>query len=70
MQKFTTSVYINRSQQNVFDFLSKPLNYPQWMPLMQTAVWTSGGEPGVAKRFVGSSSAQRMDNYLSFVRMF
>jgi ribosome-associated toxin RatA of RatAB toxin-antitoxin module len=53
MRKFTVSVFINRSQQNVFDFLSKPVNYPQWMPLMQSAVWASGGEPGVGSIFRG-----------------
>jgi carbon monoxide dehydrogenase subunit G len=47
MQKFTVSVFINRSQQDVFDFLSNPANFERWMPLMQSAAWTSGGEPGV-----------------------
>ena len=47
MQKFTVSVIINRSPQDVFDFLSNPVNFQQWMPLMQSAAWTSSGEPGV-----------------------
>ena len=47
MQKFTVSVFINRSQQDVFDFLSDVANFQRWMPLMQSAAWTSSGEPGV-----------------------
>jgi uncharacterized protein YndB with AHSA1/START domain len=47
MQKFTVSVFINRSQQDVFDFLSDAANFQRWMPMMQSAAWTSSGEPGV-----------------------
>jgi len=47
MHMFTTSVFINRSPQRIFDFLSNPVNFERWMPLMQSAAWTSSGEPGV-----------------------
>jgi carbon monoxide dehydrogenase subunit G len=47
MKKFTVSVLINRSQQDVFDFLSNPVNFQRWMPIMQSAAWTSSGEPGI-----------------------
>ena len=47
MPKFTASVCINRSPQDIFDFLSKPDNFQQWMPNMQSAAWTSSGEPGI-----------------------
>jgi len=47
VQKFTVSVLIDRSQQDVFNFLSNPVNFEQWMPLMQSAAWTSSGAPGV-----------------------
>ena len=47
MQKFTVSVSINCSQQDVFDFLSNAANFQRWMPHMQSATWTSGDEPGV-----------------------
>jgi uncharacterized protein YndB with AHSA1/START domain len=47
MHKFTTSVFINRSPQRIFDFLSNPVNFERWMPMMQSAMWTSSGEPGV-----------------------
>ena len=30
MGKFTLSVFINRSQQDVFDFLSNPANLSKW----------------------------------------
>jgi uncharacterized protein YndB with AHSA1/START domain len=45
--KFAFSVFINRSQQDVFDFLSNPAIKPKWMPVLQSAAWTSSGEPGV-----------------------
>jgi len=47
MHRFTTSVFINRSPQHLFDFLSNPVNFERWMPMMQSAMWTSSGEPGV-----------------------
>jgi len=47
MHKFTASVFINRSPQRIFDFLSNPVNFERWMPVMQSAAWTSSGEPGV-----------------------
>jgi ribosome-associated toxin RatA of RatAB toxin-antitoxin module len=54
MQKFTVSVFINRPQQDVFDFLSNAANYPQWMPLLQSGEWASAGEPGVGSTFKGT----------------
>ena len=53
MQKFTVSVSINRSQQETFDFLSNVSNFEQWMPLMQSATWTSICEPGVGSKGTG-----------------
>jgi carbon monoxide dehydrogenase subunit G len=47
MGKFTASVYINRSQKDVFDFLSDPAIKNTWMPMLESAAWTSSGEPGV-----------------------
>jgi carbon monoxide dehydrogenase subunit G len=49
MGKFTVSAFINSSQQDVFDFLSNAANFQRWMPHMQSAAWTSGGEPGVGR---------------------
>ena len=39
MRKFTVSVFINNSQQDVFDFLSNVANFQRWMPIMQSAAW-------------------------------
>jgi carbon monoxide dehydrogenase subunit G len=47
MGTFTVSVFINRSQQDVFDFLSNPAIKHKWMPMLESAAWTSSGEPGV-----------------------
>ena len=47
MGTFTVSVFINRSQQDVFDFLSDPAIKHKWMPMLESAAWTSSGEPGV-----------------------
>jgi len=70
MQKFTASVLINRSQQDVFDFLSNPTNLQQWMPLMQSAAWTSSGEPGVGStgRGIMKMVGQEMELLLEVTR--
>jgi carbon monoxide dehydrogenase subunit G len=47
MGQFSVSVLINRSQQDVFDFLSDPAIKHKWMPMLESAAWTSSGEPGV-----------------------
>jgi uncharacterized protein YndB with AHSA1/START domain len=47
MGKFTVSVFINRSQQDVFDFLSNAANFHRWMPHMQSAAWASSGAPRI-----------------------
>jgi uncharacterized protein YndB with AHSA1/START domain len=47
MATFTVSVFINRSPQDVFDFLSDPAIKHKWMPMLESAAWTSSGEPGV-----------------------
>lgn len=47
MGQFSASVFINRSQPDVFDFLSDPAIKHKWMPMVESAAWTSSGEPGV-----------------------
>ena len=47
MQKFTAGVFVNRSQMDVFNFLSNPAIKHKWMPILESAAWTSSGEPGV-----------------------
>lgn len=45
MQKITVSVFINRSQQDVFDFLSDPANLSKWDSDFESAEWTSSDAP-------------------------
>jgi carbon monoxide dehydrogenase subunit G len=52
MVKFDTEVIINRSQQEIFDFVSNPANDNQWQGSNQSAEWTS-------ERPVGVGSTQR-----------
>ena len=47
MSKFTVNVFINRSHQDVFDFLSNAANFQRWMPHIQSATWTSNGVPSI-----------------------
>jgi carbon monoxide dehydrogenase subunit G len=47
MGQFSVSVFINRSQQDVFDFISDPATKHKWMPMLESAAWTSSGEPDV-----------------------
>jgi carbon monoxide dehydrogenase subunit G len=47
MSQFSVSVYINRSQQDVFDFISDPATKHKWMPMVESAAWKSSGDPGV-----------------------
>jgi uncharacterized protein YndB with AHSA1/START domain len=54
VQKFTVSVFINRSQQNVFDFLSDPANLPNWDSDFESAEWISGGVPGIGSTYRAS----------------
>jgi carbon monoxide dehydrogenase subunit G len=47
MGEFAVSTFIDRSPQDVFDFLSDPAIKHKWMPMLESAAWTSSGEPGV-----------------------
>jgi hypothetical protein len=47
MGKFTVNGFINRSQQDLFDFLSGPANIPKWDSDFEWAEWTSSGVPGI-----------------------
>jgi hypothetical protein len=40
MRKFTVSVSINRSQQDVFDFTGELANLPKWDTDFESAEWT------------------------------
>ena len=47
MYKFEKSVFIQRAQQEVFDFVSDPANEPQWQSGGGSSEWTSEGPVGV-----------------------
>ena len=47
MAMFTFTVFINRSQQEVFDLLSRPEYFHQPTALLQSAVWTCSGGLGI-----------------------
>ena len=51
MGKFTLSVFINRSQQDVFDFLSNPANLSKWNSDFESAEWTSSDVPGIGSTY-------------------
>ncbi len=51
MGKFTLSVFINRSQQDVFDFLSNPANLSKWNSNFESAEWASTGVLGVGSTY-------------------
>lgn len=47
MGEFALSVFINRSPQDVFDFLSDPANLSKWNASYKSAEWASNaaGQP-------------------------
>lgn len=45
------SIFINRPQQEVFDFVSNPTNNAQWQRNTQSAEWTSDSPPGIGSTF-------------------
>lgn len=47
MYTFEKSIFINRPQQEVFDFVTNPANATQWESTTESAEWISDGPPGV-----------------------
>lgn len=45
------SIFINRPQQEVFDFVTNPTNNAQWQKSTQSAEWTSDGPTGIGSTF-------------------
>jgi hypothetical protein len=54
MGKFALSVFINCSQQKVFDFLSDPANLSKWDSDFESAGWISGDAPGIGSIYRAS----------------
>jgi len=63
MLTWENSIFINRSQQEVWDFLSNPANEPQWQSGTESAEWTSEGLPGVGstQRGIGKILGRKID---------
>ena len=55
MYVFTKSIFINRSQQDVFDFMSNPANLKKWRSNLEFGEWTSNGMPGVGSTYKQAS---------------
>jgi len=70
MQKFTLSVFINRSQQDVFDFLSDPVNLPKWDSDFESAEWISSDAPGTGSiyRASGKRLGSQKDGWFEIVQ--
>ncbi|MBZ0298307.1 MAG: SRPBCC family protein [Anaerolineae bacterium] len=51
MGQLAISVFINRSQQDVFDFLSDPANLSKWSSAFESAEWTSNDTPGIGSTY-------------------
>jgi len=70
MQKFTLSVFINRSQQDVFDFLSDPANLSKWDSDFESAEWTSSDALGIGSiyRASGKRLGSQKDGWFEIVQ--
>lgn len=51
MYEFERSIFINRTQQEVFDYTFDPANNAKWQSATESSAWTSEGPPGVGARF-------------------
>jgi len=51
MSQLALSIFINRSQQDVFDFLSNPANLSKWSSTFESAEWTSSDTPRIGATY-------------------
>ena len=67
MYKFENSVFIQRSQQEVFDVLTDIPKAAQWQSYTDSAEWTSSGPAGVGSTFktVGKFMGRGVDTELT-----
>jgi carbon monoxide dehydrogenase subunit G len=63
MINFESSLFINRPQQEVFDFLTNPANDAKWQSGTELAEWTSEAPHGVGstQRSVGKLLGRKID---------
>jgi carbon monoxide dehydrogenase subunit G len=52
MYAFESSIFINRSPQDVFDYVSEPANNTQWQSGVESSEWTSDGPRGVGATYM------------------
>jgi carbon monoxide dehydrogenase subunit G len=69
MGEFTISIFINRSPEDVFDFLSNPANLSKWNSSFESAEWASSGAPGAGStyRAVGKLLGSRKEGFFEIV---
>lgn len=69
MGEFTIGVFIDRSQQDVFDFLSDPANLSKWNSSFESAEWASSGAPaaGSTYRAVGKILGSKKEGLFEIV---
>jgi carbon monoxide dehydrogenase subunit G len=70
LEKFTVSVFINRSQQDVFGFLSNPANLSKWDSDFESAEWISSDVPGIGStyRASGKRLGSEKDGFFEIVQ--
>ena len=63
MITYEISIFINRPQQEVWDFITNPANNIQWQSSTASAEWTSEGPPGVGSttREVGNIFGRKIE---------
>ncbi len=64
MYKLEKTISVNRSQQEVFDFVSDPANATQWNSGIETGEWTSEGPVcvGSTRREVGKFLGRKLES--------
>lgn len=63
MIKFEKTIFINRPQQVVFEYVSNPANDPEWQSTIDASAWASPGPAGVGSKVnsTGKFMGRKMD---------
>ena len=64
MVTYEKSIFINRPQQEVFDFLSNPANHSEYSNMAESAEWISQAPHGVGSTYhgVGKALGRKMES--------